>query len=184
MFSLRSALLAVLVSPLVFPPLQEPVPREPITVFLVRHAEADASDPADRDPGLSPRGVERARTLARVLGEAGVTHLFCSEYERTRATLAPLAQRCELEVETVSARDAARQVAVLRALPAGSVAVVAGHSNTVPALTGALLRSTEEETPRARSSTLPHDAHDRMFLVTLPMAQTCAPKSIELRYGE
>jgi phosphohistidine phosphatase SixA len=116
----------------------QPAPQKPVAVFLLRHAETAAPTGGGGDPELSEPGKARAQQLARLLGKAGVTHLFASEYARTQATLAPLAGALGLKVETVPAGESARQVAALRALPPGSVAVVAGHSNTVPALVEAL----------------------------------------------
>ncbi len=158
---------------------------EPVTVFLVRHAEKAPAPANDRDPGLTEEGVERAHDLARLLSKAGVTHLFTSQYARTRATLEPLAKTVALEIATIPAQEDERQVATLRELPAGSVAVVAGHSNTVPALVEALDGEVRELT-----STPPHgmilgdDEYDRLFVVILPVGKRAATQTIELRYGD
>jgi len=157
-------------------------PAEPVLVFLVRHAEKGQDDA--RDPSLSDAGRARARELARVLGAAPVTHLFSTEYKRTRETLAPLAARHELEVTVVSARERAKQLAQLRALPPGSVAVVAGHSNTVPDLArelcGVELVGLER---RGSMQLLPESAYDRLVQVVLPGGTAGAVRGIELRYG-
>ena len=107
------------------------------TVIVVRHAEKDPSgDP--RDPGLSEAGRARAEALAALLARSRASALFASEFRRTRETLAPLAARLGLETLAVPAADPRALLAKLDALPPGSVAVVAGHSNTVPALVRAL----------------------------------------------
>lgn len=155
-----------------------PTPKKPVAVFLLRHAETAETAEKSQDPKLSPEGEARALDLARLLGQAGVTRLFASEYERTQATLAPLAGALGLTVETLPARETERLAETLRALPPGSVAVVAGHSNTVPAVVAALGGELKN---LAEGGVLAHDAYDRLVLVTLPAAGP--PQTIELRYG-
>jgi phosphohistidine phosphatase SixA len=164
----------------------EPVPPAAgVNVFLLRHAEKDSNDA--RDPDLNALGRARAAELARVLGGTHVTHLFASEFKRTQQTLQPLAERTGVQVRVVPAGDAAAQIDALRQLPAGSTAVVAGHSNTIPALVEKLGGSIEhlEETPRGRM--LADAEHDRLFLVVLPApgarAETAPRACVELRYG-
>ncbi len=165
-------------------PGAESEPRLPVTVLVVRHAEAEPSTADERDPALTEPGAERADALARLLAAADVTHLFASEYRRTRDTLAPLAARTGLAVAPRPARDHAGIAAELRALPPGSIAVVAGHSNTVPALVEALGGRIEGlETHPTHGALLGHDEHDRLFAVTLPGVPGAAPRAIELRYG-
>jgi len=163
----------------------QPATAEPIVVVVVRHAEKAADDP--RDPTLSGAGERRAEALAGLLRDAGVTHLFCTEYRRTRLTVEPLARARGLQIQQVAADDPAVQVAALRALPAGSVAVVAGHSNTVPALVrglgGSLDRTERHET---YGEMLADDAYGRMFLVVLPPGNGGAAagvQTLELHYG-
>lgn len=160
-------------------------PAKPVSVFLVRHAEKAEAAPGERDPELSPAGRERAELLARMLAEACVTHLYASEYRRTQNTLAPLAQRLGLAVQEISARDPAHQVAALEDLPAGSVAVVAGHSNTLPDLAGRLGGELRELTAHpSYGPMLPDDAYDRLVLITLPVGSEGRAQTIELRFGD
>jgi phosphohistidine phosphatase SixA len=153
---------------------------EPTVIFLVRHAEA-AQD-GTRDPGLSERGSERAHALAEMLAAAGVTHLFASEYKRTQETLAPLAEQRELEVTVVSAREPEAQVEALRALPARSVAVVAGHSNTVPRLVEKLGGRIDDLVEHPRHGMMLDETHfHRMFVVMLREGRST--RTLELHYG-
>ena len=114
------------------------------TVFLVRHAEKAApGDPEfvaarPNDPPLNAAGRARAEELVRTLSEAGVTAIYSSSYERTRATVRPLAARLGLEVAEHEAADVAGLAERIGAENRGGVVVVAGHSNTVPALVEAL----------------------------------------------
>ncbi len=158
----------------------EPVAVRPTTVILVRHGEKADDDP--RDPGLSPAGAARARTLARLLAEAGVTHLFSSELRRTRATLAPLAGATGREPTIIPAADRAALLAAISALPAGSVAVIAGHSNTLPALVTGLGGEVHGAVASPSGPQLPDDAYDRLFMVIVPARGEV--QTLELRYGE
>jgi phosphohistidine phosphatase SixA len=98
-------------------------------VIVVRHAEKADQTP---DAALSAKGRARAKALADLLRGAGVTHVFTSEFLRTRETAAPLAKALGLTAEQVPARDLPALVARLHALDPASIVVVVGHSNTIP----------------------------------------------------
>ena len=108
------------------------------TVILVRHAEkVDDSG----DPVLSVAGDARARELANVLADAGVTAILTTQYLRTRQTAAPLGERVGIVPVVVAASGAAHAADVaarVREHAPGGTIVVVGHSNTVPAIIRAL----------------------------------------------
>ncbi len=155
------------------------------TLILVRHGEKLTEDP--RDPELSEAGEARAAELARVLGESKVSHLFSTAYKRTRATLAPLASAQGLEIAEYDPRDMPAFMASIKQLPPGSVAVIAGHSNTTPGLYKSLSgkdAAEVEQHPR-HGALLPDTAYDRLFVVALVEREgelDCV-SSVELRYG-
>lgn len=105
------------------------------TVVLTRHAEK-ADDGAD--PSLSTDGKARAERLAKIVLPLGPTHLVATEYKRTQETLGPLARDTGLTVDVRAAKDTSALSKELAEAGAGSVTVVAGHSNTVPAIAAAL----------------------------------------------
>jgi phosphohistidine phosphatase SixA len=119
-------------------PFDSPIEPEQrsVVVFLLRHAEKAPAPP--KDPALTEAGAARALALRDLLADAGVTHLFASEFVRAQATVAPLAQRLGKDVVVVGAARPEELLTRLRTLPAGAVAVVAGHSNTIPALVRAM----------------------------------------------
>ncbi|MCA8954959.1 MAG: histidine phosphatase family protein [Planctomycetes bacterium] len=156
-----------------------PAPLPPVTILFVRHAETAADTRTGADPELSAAGAVRARALDHLLQKSAVTHLFATEYRRTQATLAPLAKRTGLKTTVLPARAVERQLAALRALPAGSVAVVAGHSNTVPQMVAALGVRVAGLT---KSGTIEHSTYQRAFLLT--RAKGIAPKLLELTVGQ
>ena len=117
--------------------LATPLGAQPRAVYLVRHAEkASATDP---DPMLSEAGAARARALADSLAGAGIQQVIVSPRRRTGDTAAPLVQRLGIPVVTValSATHVADVAAAVRRAGPGAVLVV-GHSNTIPAIVGAL----------------------------------------------
>ena len=109
-------------------------------VLLVRHAEK-APVPAD-DPPLSDVGTARAQALGAALADAGVTAVVVTPRLRTRATAQPVASARGLTPNVVSLEgglDAhVRAVAAAVRRHAGGVVLVVGHSNTIPAIIGAL----------------------------------------------
>jgi phosphohistidine phosphatase SixA len=158
--------------------------REPTVLFLLRHAEKATAPP--KDPPLTDTGTARARALADLLGDAGVTHLFASEFARTQQTLAPLAEKCGKPVTVAGAADVAGLAKQLKALPAGSTVVVAGHSNTIPALVRALGGTLDGTTTTANGEQLPDDEFGRLIEVIVPPAGSEAAvsvKSLRLHFG-
>lgn len=133
---------------------------ESTVVIFVRHAEK-ASDGTD-DPPLTAKGQQRAQCLADMLQPFAPDHLLSSPYQRTQATLAPLAERITKPVTLIDASDADAWNDALRSLPAGSRAVVSGHSNTIPKWIGAFGANVPEVDERGN---IPHDEYD--WLVTL-----------------
>lgn len=132
-------------------------------VIVVRHAEKAADDP--RDPTLSDDGQARALALAKALEHAGLDAAYSTQYRRTRLTAEPAANAAGIEVQVrpidggnaaTYATDLAHE---LRALPAGSTALVVGHSNTVPDLVRAI---------SGRAATdMPETEYDRYTVITL-----------------
>lgn len=98
------------------------------TIFIVRHAEKAAS--GGTDPSLSDAGHKRAKRLANVLKDAGISKIFVTQFRRTKQTADPLAMRLNLTPISGPAENSPLLIARLRA-SSGNVLVV-GHSNTIP----------------------------------------------------
>src|SRR5262249_43146273 len=104
-------------------------------IFALRHADRapDADD-------LSQAGQERAKLLARMLAESGVSIAYRSDAVRAARTLGPLELRlgAALTVEEIGFPDPdgvaahiATIVKKIQALPDNAVVAVVSHSNTV-----------------------------------------------------
>lgn len=138
-----------------------------VVVYLVRHAEkVDDS----RDPALSEAGKARAGRLAAMLRDAGITHVWSTDYQRTRHTAEPVARAASLTVELYDPRDPAGLATKLKATPGRHLVV--GHSNTTPGLVEALGGD-----PRG---TIADDEYDRLYLVVVQMHHVT---STLIRYG-
>lgn len=132
----------------------------PVLVLMVRHAEK--ADDGTQDPPLTEPGRERAACLAALLTGFAPTHLYATTYQRTRATLEPLAAATGVSPTFIDAKDDAAWQRELRALPPGSRAVVVGHSNTLPAWVAAL---GGRVTGLDAQGNLPHEEYDRLIHV-------------------
>lgn len=108
-----------------------------MTVYLVRHTEKETGPAAGSDPPLTEQGRRRAHALARALAGVELRGIYATQFRRTQQTVAPAATARGLTVVTVDADDVPGLVARIRA-HAGGAALVAGHSNTVPAIAAAL----------------------------------------------
>lgn len=139
-----------------------------MVVFLVRHAEK--VEDGSKDPPLTAAGRARAARLARMLGDAGLTGVYSTDYRRTRETAAPAAASAGLEVRIYDPSKPEALAARLRAR-AGRYLVV-GHSNTVPGLVRALGGDPGPAMSEAE--------YDRLYVVLIGPAGVT---TLRLRYG-
>ena len=127
-------------------------------IFVIRHAERVEYESADGV--LSEAGEARARVLARLLGDAGITAIYTSDRKRTNETAQPLAELLHITPTIVSGQDQVEStVRLVRARDGNGSAVIVGHSNTVPRILKALGHSEEV--------TIGEREHDDIFVVLL-----------------
>ena len=98
-------------------------------IFLVRHAERQDDSV---DSPLSSQGRARAARLAEMLRDARITAVFVTEYQRTRDTAKPLADRLGLPMTKVTADDPMGLAKAVLALGPRSRVLVVGHSDSLP----------------------------------------------------
>ncbi|MEO1624629.1 MAG: phosphoglycerate mutase family protein [Bacteroidota bacterium] len=110
-----------------------PLPKDssaPFTdLYMVRHAEKVSG--GTRDPALTATGRQRALVLAERLSDKGIQHIFSSPYQRTLQTAQPLADQLGLSVELYNPGELSSIFEII-AKADGQVALVVGHSNTIP----------------------------------------------------
>jgi phosphohistidine phosphatase SixA len=141
----------------------------PSTVVLIRHAEPQTSG---TDPGLTAAGRKRAELLGFMFQEAGVTAVFTSELRRTQETAQPLVARISVAPTVLPGLDTAAHRNRILAIPSG-VALVIGHTNTVPPLIVALGVGNRVQNAA--------NEFDRMFLVALRGAGGASLLSLRYR---
>jgi broad specificity phosphatase PhoE len=144
-------------------------PLETTVVFLVRHGEKTQDHP--HDPSLSHEGLLRAAALADLLADAGIDHIFSSDFIRTRRTVQPLADRLRLSIQPYDPGDLPALAQILRAQPGRHL--VSGHSNTTPQLVALLGGEPGEPIDEATE-------YDRLYILTLAPSGTVTTL---LRYG-
>jgi broad specificity phosphatase PhoE len=142
------------------------------TIILVRHAEKAAPD---GDPPLSDAGRLRARELARVLADAGISAIYTTQFVRTQQTAQPLAAALSLEPVIVETSDsyAADVVSKIMDGHQGQTILVTGHTNTIPRVLSQL--------GIQPAPVIPDTEFDDLFVCTVP--DTGPPSLVRLRYG-
>lgn len=145
-------------------------------VILLRHADRTVADE------LSPAGEQRAKLLARMLADAGVSVAFRSQFNRAAKTLAPLQkQLSKLQVREIEYKDpndpdgyAEKIATAIRALPADPVVAVVGHNNsigpTISKLGGPMIDAITEK------------QFDKLFVLCVEPGGRAS--LLKLRYGE
>jgi phosphohistidine phosphatase SixA len=163
---LCAALLALSAAPL--------AAQQPTVVILVRHGEKDLSNPADRDPALSPAGSARAAALWQAVKGAGVNAVITTQLRRTGLTGQVTVDSLHLTPEVVQAgaRTAAEVAEQVRGRHAGHTVLVVGHSNTVPETIAAL------GGPRV---TICDAQYSQLFVLVLRPG--AAPSLVQSHYG-
>ena len=153
-----------------FPAMRAAATEAAVTVFLVRHAEKESEI---GDSPLSEVGKRRADLLAATLRSAAITHVFSSQYRRARETAQPCAAEHGVDVEVIPAQEPEELVVELRQLPPGSVALVVGHSNTVPLIAAQLGAPVGAD--------IPEEEFDRLYVITRGKKSAT---SVLLHYGD
>jgi broad specificity phosphatase PhoE len=137
-------------------------------IFLVRHGEkVDDS----RDAALNEAGRARAARLAQLLKDAGISAVYTTDFQRTRDTAKPLAEKLNVQPIIVS-REAEDVIGRVRALGDGQNALVVAHSDTLPDI---LKRLGYQE-----KIAIANEEYDNLFIVI--QSQNGAPTILRLRY--
>lgn len=111
-------------------------------VILVRHAEKEAD--GSQDPPLSEDGLKRAERLDYFSNDVKVDKIYSTPYKRTMQTLSFVAKSQKLIIENYNPSDKSFTENLL-AKHKGKTVLIAGHSNTIPALANYLVKSEKYE---------------------------------------
>ncbi len=136
------------------------------TIYLVRHAEKQVQDPnvmmLPNDVELSQAGHARALVLRDSLSGKKLSAAFATTIRRTQQTVEPAAFDHALTVlQYAATQPAANHLIDSLTAIKGKIFVIAGHSNTVPAMVRHL------GLPCSFSGDIPDTDYDNLFLITI-----------------
>ena len=149
-------------------PAFEGQPKGPHIVMIIRHAEKPDEIDGKQDPNLSPRGVERADALAKVIPERFHKPDFLiaagksKNSDRSAETITPLAKALHKKVESkFKDDDFARVAQAVLTDPkyAGKIVLISWHHGNIPELARAL--GVKDAPPKWKSK-----AYDRVWEIT------------------
>ena len=138
------------------------------TVVLVRHAERQSL--WNTDSPLAPAGLRRAQALVPTLAAFHPVALYTSDLQRTRQTLAPLAERLGLSPSAFAKGDSAGLAAAILRDHRGQTVVVCWHHDLMKKLVRAL----------GVAGPVPHwslDSYGPLWIVRIPAA---GPATLEV----
>ena len=167
-FSLLFAIFAAVIVLAYFSTFKRPI----TAVILVRHAEKKI-EPENPNPDLAPAGQARAQELVHILGDAGITAIYATQYARTQQTVQPLADSLKLPVTRIDSKNTQELIEQITTKQRGGVVFLAGHNNTVPAIIGAL--------GGGEFPVIPETEYDNMFVVTIHRFGKASV--VKLKYG-
>jgi len=104
--------------------------QEVTNYYLIRHAEKDRSDSANKDPHLNETGKIRANRWNSVFNNISFDAIYSTDYNRTRETAKPTAVKNKLELIIYSPRDINLEEFLEETK--GKTVLIVGHSNTTP----------------------------------------------------
>lgn len=99
------------------------------TIFLLRHAEKETSNPDDQDPDLTLAGMQRAQALQQYLAATPIDAFFSTHYKRSQKTLFYLAQG--RPIQFYEGHDFRQLRSRVLEDFQGKTIVIVGHSNTL-----------------------------------------------------
>jgi broad specificity phosphatase PhoE len=148
----------------------------PITHFiLVRHAEKTGNNL--NDP-LSPKGFQRADSLAYYLSQSTADGIYATQYLRTQQTVQPAAAIHGLTVIQYPASGTASDIEAfvdqLFADHRGKTVIVSGHTNTLPLIANEILGSNQ-------LATIADHQYDNMLVISA--LRKGRAKLLHLKYG-
>jgi broad specificity phosphatase PhoE len=101
------------------------------TFYLVRHAEKVTTDPNNKDPLLTEKGEKRAISLAKKLKKKKLTAIYSTDFQRTKLTVKPIAEKQKVEVKIYNPKQLKSWASTLLQEHRGGKILIVGHSNTV-----------------------------------------------------
>lgn len=128
------------------------------TYYLIRHAEKDQSDKANRNPNLTEVGKTRAERWSSIFQNVSFDAVYSTNYNRTKQTAQPTANKNELELSFYDPR--ALYSEEFAKVTKGKTVLVVGHSNTTPAFVNMILGEKKHKD-------IDHNNNGNLYIVTI-----------------
>ena len=110
---------------------------EMTSYYLIRHAEKDRTNKANRDPNLNKKGQERVKIWTNYFENIDLDAVYSTEYKRTMQTAKTIAENKSLEIQNydpLKMYDAFFQKETKE-----KKVLIVGHSNTTPSFVNKIL---------------------------------------------
>ena len=131
---------------------------ETTTYYLIRHAEKQRTNPTDKDPSLTFTGLKRADLWADVLSKANINFVYTTDYNRTKETALPTAQKYGLSMYVYN--PAKMYDDGFKYNTKGKNVLIVGHSNTTPAFVNKIIGYNKYQQ-------IPDDINGNLYIVTV-----------------
>jgi broad specificity phosphatase PhoE len=113
------------------------IKQKPSVYYFIRHAEKNRDDNTNKNPNLIQKGVFRAAKWSYVLENIKFDAIYSTDYNRTKQTAEPTAEKQDLEITIYDPRNI--DIKTFLASTKGQTVLVVGHSNTTPMFVNAIL---------------------------------------------
>lgn len=101
------------------------------TIYIVRHAEKQTTNPQDKNPDLTTEGEERAVALKNFLKGKNINYIFSSNYNRTKLTAQPTSLDKNIPITIYNVSKPHELISEIKDLGEGKNILIVGHSNTI-----------------------------------------------------
>lgn len=144
------------------------------TFYLIRHAEKDRSNPSDKNPSLTEKGMTRAENWAVYFKDIDLDAVYSTTYKRTMQTAQPTAESKGLKIINYDPRTLYNEALAKETF--GKTVLIVGHSNTTPAFTNQIIKKNSVKS----TDIAPYEPMDDSDNATLYMVKF----STKGKYGE
>lgn len=101
------------------------------SIYIVRHAEKDISEPKNQDPELNDDGKLRAIALSDKLINQKIDVVFSSKFKRTKQTGQAVATQNSILIQEYDAQAYKELSNLIKSTYTNKNILIIGHSNTV-----------------------------------------------------
>jgi len=109
--------------------------------YLIRHAEKDRSNPENKDPSLTNKGIKRANNWASYFDTITLNSIYTTDYLRTKQTVFPMSKLKNITPKIYSPDEL--DINKFIKINQGKRVLISGHSNTTPHMVNKLIRESK-----------------------------------------